>query len=47
MNPRRLHSPPTLIAGAIDPLRGNMGAEDEFWKGVRISNIQCEGVWTT
>ena len=43
MNIRRVYTPQTFIARGINHSKGDIGARDEYWKGVHPSNIHREG----
>ena len=43
MNARRVDTPPIFIATGIHHSIGGIGAADEYWEGVRPSNIHHQG----
>ena len=43
MNIGKVYTPPIFIVRGMNPSMGGKGANDEYWKGVYLSNIHCEG----
>ena len=43
VNIGRVYTPLIFIARGIHPSTGGIGAHNEYWKGVQVSNIHVEG----